>query len=286
MIRSMLGFGLILCLTACSNDKSPSKNGQNGKDAGPDGSGTRSTGFKLTWGISDMAVKLPEGGLPDGGTARPPGLPGVKVCVYQNASIPCATTGADGTFTLEGLPPLTNLVLTFEKDGYLKESKTIQTASTDMQVTNPMFMFPTGVQGPSGVTQDPSKGAVSFFAIGPVPGNPDQNAFQTEPGVSVTITPAVTKEQGPYFGDGRGKFDPTATTTLNGLGFFYNLAPGDYQLNFEHPSLDCAPISLGVSGWGIPKPPNGTAFTALAGYMTEEIGVFCTPKSVLVDAGK
>jgi len=54
------------------------------------------------------------------------------MCVYRNDSIPCATTAADGTFTLSGLPLQTDLVITVVKDGYRSTMRPIETASTNM----------------------------------------------------------------------------------------------------------------------------------------------------------
>jgi hypothetical protein len=248
-----------------------------GGSAAPD---SGSAGFDLGWSLLDMQPGS-DAGVPDAGAPPAPPLAGVKVCVNGHEEIACVTSDADGRFTLKALPPRTVLVLTFEKTGYLKQSKTIETASTDMQGTNsiPIYAEATAI-GPSGVTQAKGKGTMDFFAIGPLPGNPDPNAFQGIPDVAVTLSPA--KGDGPYFINAKNKFVDGATKTIAGVGFYFNLDPGDYTITFDQPAFDCAPISIGFSGWGVPVPPNGVKFTVLADYMTTEAGVFCTPKSVIV----
>lgn len=290
-----LGVCALLAVAACSStskDKSAAGSdgggtgGSNGKGGAGNAGGGADSGtrlFKLNWAFADATPVSAEAGAPDAAPVAKPPLGGVKVCVDQHKEIDCVTSAADGTFTLAGLPPLTNLVLTFDKTGYVRASKTIQTASTDMQGTPPIDIFPTGTIDvpPDGVTLETGKGAVLFFTIGPVPGSSDPNAFRGLAGASVAISPVAGK--GPfYIAANSTKIDKSLTKTGSGTGYFYNLDPGDYTLLFDDPVVDCAPISIGLSGWGVPVPPNGTKFTVLADYTADEIGVFCTQKSVIV----
>jgi len=268
--------GLALALCGCSSSDSGAAGPSHGSsaDAGNEGS---ASGLKLSWAVSDGAASVP-----DGGTL--PGLAGVKVCVDGHAEFGCKTTGADGSFEFTGLPETTDFVFTFEKSGYYSELKAIETASTDMTSTAMIFMFPSNATLPDGVTLDPALGTVAFFAIGPVPGSTDQNAFQTEPGVAPTISPV--KGKGPFFYDSKGKYQKTATTSLDGYGFYENVPPGDYTITFDKAGLSCAPISFPFGGWGYPSPPNGVKFPVRAGFLTDEVGVFCTASgSSTQDAG-
>jgi hypothetical protein len=298
MKRIAVGLGVfaLLGVSACSSssdkksvaDAGPGAGGSHGTGGSPSASGGGSadaaTGFKLTWGFADGSVLPPDSGVPDAGFTSPP-LSGVKVCVDQHPEIACVTSDANGNFTLLGVPPRTNLVLTCEKAGYVNASKSVQTSSTDVQESAPIDMFANHASPadtpPAGVTLDGTKGSVLFFALGPVPGSADPNAFGLLAGVSVTLSPAAGK--GPYFfGVGDKKPDLSLTKTLGGAGLYYNVDPGDYTLTFDDPDYDCAAIGGGFGGWGVPAPPNGVKFTVLAGHMVDEMGVFCTTKSVIV----
>ena len=152
-----IGLVALLSVAACSSSSSDKKSadagGGNGgvKGGGTGGKGGKggsaatpdsgAAGFKLAWSVVEIRP-APDAGVPDAGGATPPPLEGVKVCVNGHDEIACATSGADGRFTLVGVPPRTRLVLTFDKAGYLKESKSIETASTNMQGTDGVFMFP------------------------------------------------------------------------------------------------------------------------------------------------
>lgn len=88
-------------------------------------------------------VVIPDaGGLsPDYGDGGLRGVPGVQVCLYADAGVPCVTSDSTGTFTILGLSPRTNTVLTLTKAGYTPLIEAIQTASTDMDGTgNPIFI--------------------------------------------------------------------------------------------------------------------------------------------------
>jgi hypothetical protein len=298
MTRILQGLGAFALFAASACSSTSSDKTRSAPDGGGGGgSGNKGTGgssnahsdagskvFKLAWATKDGSVSPPDSGVPDAGFTAPR-LAGVKVCVYQHPEIACVTSAADGTFTLEGLAPLTNLILTFDKTGYAKASKSIQTASTDMQITTPIDMFAEGSidKTVDGGALDSTKGSVFFFTIGPVPGSADQNAFQGLAGATVTIAPV--KGSGPFYIGKNGKtIDKALTQTLSGTGYFYNLDPGDYTLTFDDSAVDCEPISLGASAWGIPVPatPHSVKFTVLANYTADEIGVFCTQKSVIV----
>ena len=278
--ETVLAAALATC--ACTSNSKEQKSGDASPGAGgapPDAAseaGNALTGFRLDWALADGTSALD----PDAGGAMLPGLEGAKVCVSRHPEITCATTAADGSFELRHLPPRADLVLTFDKEGFIKESKTIQTSSTDMNVPgNKIVMFPRdGAPTPDGVTLDESKGSVDFFAIGPSPSDPSVPTIIS--GVTVSIGPGNAR---PYYYDTKGKPVADATTTLGGFGFFFNLDPGDYVLTFVDPRYDCAPISAPIAGWGIPELPNKVKFTVTSGYLTEELAVLCTEKSVIVE---
>jgi hypothetical protein len=247
-----------LALAACSSSSKKSST-PSGSDAGSDGG----NGFKLDWGVVDVSAPVLDGG------ANPP-LAGVKVCVQNHPEIACYTTGADGLFHLTGLPALADLALTLEKDGYMKELKPFETASTDMTTQAMIFMFAADTKLAEGITPDPTKGSVFFFAV-----SVTNNQIATEPGIAVSLSPAAKAGQGPFFYSG-ANYVKGATVLQNGLGFYYNLDPGTYTLDYSVSWLDCAPISNPFGGWGYPSPPSGTKFPIQPGYLTAQVGVLCT----------
>jgi hypothetical protein len=275
--------GLIAALaTACNDsplrdldDGGPSPGGSGGAPTEKDPRSTK--GFNLEWSVTNgAALAGTDGGAP------PPlsGLAGVKVCVHDMPEIACATTDAKGEFELLGLPALTNIVLTLDKEGFVPASKSIQTASTDMNVNgSSILMFgATTLQAPDGFEQVPNTGSVDFFAIGPTDADP--NTFVILSDVGVALSPS--RGERPFFSDARGVYDPTAKSTVGGFGFFLNLPPGEYTLTFTDEKHDCAPVSAPIAGFGIPVPPTSVKFTVLAGYLTEEVGLYCLQKSFIV----
>jgi hypothetical protein len=277
-----IAFVAALAAFACNNstrpgagdDGGPSRGGANSRAE----SGTATNGFKLEWTVTDGQGLL--GG--DGGGPAPTlnSLAGVKVCVHERPDIVCATTDAKGAFALVGLPALTNVVLTLDKDGYVPASKSIQTASTDMNVNgNSILMFgATTLKAPGGVEPVPDTGSVDFFAIGPSDDNPDNFVILSDVGVEL-IPP---RGAGPFFSDARGVYDRDAKKSVGGFGFFSNLPPGEYTLTFTDEKHDCAPVSSPIAGFGVPVPPTSAKFTVLANYLTEEVGVYCLEKSVII----
>jgi hypothetical protein len=274
-----------------------------GSEAGPDGAAMgdadANATLTLSWLVAqtpavgigqpdaEAGAEAPEAGTPQGGAADGGdagngvnGIPGVKVCVDQHAEIPCVMTAADGTFALPGLPPATDIVVTFEKSGYGNTIKAIETARTDMQDTNPIFMFLSTDPDPAiGVAVDrQNKGMVVFFAIGPDPDG--GNNFAADMGATVTLSPAGGN--GPFFLGNNNAFVLSATTTQAFFGAYYNLDPGTYTLTVNDPNNDCAPVSFPFGGWGYPVPPNSVKFPIRAGTLTDQVGVLCTKKSAIV----
>ena len=282
MIPHARVLGLVAALTTACNDATLRDLDDGGRSSGrttskePDARST--TGFKLEWSVTDGAGLL--GGADAGAAPTLSGLPGVKVCVHGMPDIECGTTDAKGQFELLGLPALTDVVLTLDRDGYVPASKSIQTASTDMNVNgSSILMFDaTTLKAPDGVEQLPNTGSVDFFALGPR--DDDPNTFVVLSNVGVDLSPS--KGEGPFFSDATGVYDPTAKSTIGGFGFYLNLPAGEYTINFTDPKHDCAPVSAPIAGFGVPVPPTSVKFTVLPGYLTEEVGVYCLQKSFIV----
>jgi hypothetical protein len=222
-------------------------------------------------------------GVPDASDGGGQGIEGVEVCVYQKSSIPCVMTDKNGIFTLTGLPAFTDIVLTLKKSGYLPNLKPIETASDDMDglSTGQAISMGGGAAPTLPLTVDwLGKGQVIFFAVtlGPT-GNPSESVGDV--GATVTLSPASS--DGPYYLGPQNTLEPSATSIVDTAGLFFNLDPGTYEVTFHDPTKDCAPISTQFGGFGFPSPPSSVKFPILAGYLTNGIGVACTPKSVLVN---
>jgi hypothetical protein len=230
------------------------------------------------------------GGASDGagyqGDGSVPGVEGVQVCVYQTPSIACATTAADGTFTLTGLPPLTNMALTLNKAGYQPQLLSISTASTDMDERQyPVYLSQLPDAGPPiGKAVDlTTKGALTLFVLGHSPtGSGD---FGGEPGVSASLLPM--SGDGPfYLASGGIDLSATAFTTTGLQALYYNLAPGMYTVTYSDPdpSKDCEGVGFPFDSRGIvgPMGSHQVSFPVVAGYVTGNIGEICTKGSTVV----
>jgi len=273
-----------LASIACggSTSSSPASSSVHGEDSGTepiDSGGPPPPGLSLTWRIVESgAVGVPV----DAGRARTisvaslPGIAGVRVCAYQKPEIPCVTSNADGIFVVRGLPSVQHVVLTTEKSGYVRTIRPIETASTNMDNTSaPLVTSKTDAPRPDlGIPYDDTKGAVSFFALAAL----SDGGLGLPNGVGVTLAPKTA--EGPFFTTRDNAFDRSAQATVGGLGFYFNVTPGDYELTFEDTAANCSPISFPLVAWGYPAPPTSVRFPVLAGYVTDQVGVLCTQKSV------
>src|SRR5262249_30832581 len=143
LVAALATFACTSSHQANTGDGGPSSGGSGGSAAGDAG---KRDGFVLQWSVTDGAGLF--GG--DGGPAPMlGGLSGVEVCVHDMPNIACAKTDAKGAYELDGVPGLTNLVLTLNREGYVPASKSIQTANTDMNVNgSSILMFPTDALKP------------------------------------------------------------------------------------------------------------------------------------------
>jgi hypothetical protein len=279
----LAAFWVQLAAVACSSSKEKVGTPTDGvRDAAPT---TAPTGLSLLWRIVESG---PVGSLVDAGKTDPtatrnlPPVSGVRVCIDAHPEIPCATSDDEGAFTLGGLPSQTDLVLTCERDGYVHALRAIETASTDMDNTSsPIVTSKSDAPRPDlGFSFDDSMGAVTFFVL-----KAEADGGLALPrGVTASLSPGAGK--GPFFTRPNDTFDTSATSTIGGLGFFFNLPPGDYELSFDDPDADCAPISYPFGAWGYPTPPTSVRFPVRSGFVTDEVGVLCTDKSkIFSDSG-
>jgi hypothetical protein len=232
------------------------------------------------------AAAASDGGSAGGfGMATP--LAGVEVCVYQNSTLPCVTTQSDGTFSMTGLPPRTNLALTLKKTGYYSYLLPIQTASADMDGRgNPAQMAPSGGPAPElGFTVDlKNKGLIQVVAIafGGTAASVDAGMFTTVPGTKVSMSPMSGK--GPYFINGQDEFDLSATAFVGVAANYYNVDAGNYTLSFDNPGFDCEPVlfPFGQFGWPLTTPAHSLSLLVVPGYITGSVVALCSKAATIV----
>jgi hypothetical protein len=173
-----------------------------------------------------------------GGTSPIP-VEGVEVCLYHNTQVPCATTLADGSFVLKGLPNKSDsyFVLTLKKSGYVPtltlaytfEVQTVLNATilyTDAQMKAAADSV--GAKFP-----DDLNGFITFFGT-----TTTNNVLGLLGGFTATLSP--TSGQGPVYTNEQGVLDKALTSaSALGTGAYFNVAPAKYTLKFSHPSLNC-----------------------------------------------
>ncbi|HEY1815903.1 MAG TPA: hypothetical protein VGG74_26315 [Kofleriaceae bacterium] len=194
-----------------------------------------------------------------------------QVCAYGLADPPCATTAADGTYSMAvPLPDTkTQIALVTTADGYLGRENDLaeDPASGELfwETTHGLYasadastLFATD----AGFTYPSS--STGFIEIMVFPSSVTGNA----PSVTATISPTAST---PVYGgsDGSATPDPalTATPGTADVGFVYfgDIAPGTYQITVQSANGMCTSLygSGTVNGeW----PPTGSASVSAGAY--------------------
>ena len=256
------------------HDSGPVDGGTGGKGGGGDsGGGVAVDGGKAA-AMSGVAVDFSTGDATKNFDAsKYPVLTGVKVCVYEDASVPCVTTDAKGEYSIS-LPIGVALYVSYEKTGFTPNLYAV-TATDGTPISAPALLMTTtdytdsfGTKG--GAKVDATKGQILFGAtwLGPS-STPIHEMFgATElfylDGFSTTIDPPATV--GPVFTSSDWQPDPSLTKASEvGWGFF-QAEPGDYTLTFTRPGYTCG----------------STKTKVVAGHATTYVGTLCT---LLKDGG-
>ena len=222
-------------------------------------------------------------------------LPGVSVCVIdssgqESGSQPCATTDSKGAWSFV-FAPKQELILGFHKDGYDHQLIAVDVGTADIQVTTPTRLAPIvdvdgGPDGGTSATYGwdpsvklaPSKGSVNLVAVQSAASADAGTAapgFDFTTGVSFEVTPK--SGVGPYYVTPDETWDQSAKATVGGYGAWYlNLDPGTYQATASSSSATCVSVFGNAYGW---TGDNGaTKFPIIAGWNTQTILFYCTPK--------
>jgi hypothetical protein len=171
------------------------------------------------------------GVLVDGTNNTP--IAGVQIC-FTNLELACVTTGADGRYSIGGLPVNTKVEAEATKEGYIPILTNFITRDVNFEISAQMFP-PAAVELAvlaAGATYDAEAGGLLVRvydpAISPTAGLA---------GVSIDTLPNDT--DGPYYGDGLAFSAEADATTADGNAIFSALDAGSYALTFSSASHDC-----------------------------------------------
>jgi hypothetical protein len=229
--------------------------------------------------VSGTVVELTPGKGITGYNEAPqePVLAGVKVCVTAPATVKaeCATTGADGKFTISKLPPnrnaamTVNVTLSFEKAGYLPQLQVFGLGDGSFTINNQIRLMTTAAATTlatalGGKLPDATTGWLRLDAVRFTPGAADTRysfvqgnlKLTTQDGVAISAMPQAGV--GPFYTDAdeqpkKGEADAgMLTTTASGHAYYLDVPAGNYQMSFAHATLTCGdtPIpAVGVPGF-------------------------------------
>jgi hypothetical protein len=238
----------------------------------------------LTWKFVALTAVLGGGNADAADSGAAPPVGGVRVCVDAMPAIACATSGADGTFTLAGLPTGTRLRITGDKSGYRSALMPVAAAApTDIDLTaNPVALLSASSPDPSiGAAIDwTNSGQILFFLLGPSAAG--ATSGYGDPGSSVALSPP-SGTGFKYLNKDNTFSSGTAFTDVLGLAF--NVAPADYLADITSHDT-CAPIPS-PEAWGYTTTtPDAVGLPVLAGHVTYA-GAFCLagPDAGPSDAG-
>lgn len=165
-------------------------------------------------------------------------LPGVELCVYELPELPCATTAADGTFELPGLPLAENLTVTQTLDGYQASAYPINTEAVPRYYWAMRMIDDALVETQRSVadaTVEPHTSGL-FMEIG-VPTSSDPIAWTLLEGATVSISPDAGEKH--YMNLIYMPDDDLLATSSVGFAGYMNLPPGEYTVNAVAPGGEC-----------------------------------------------
>jgi hypothetical protein len=215
----------------------------------------------------------------DHDTAHP--LEGVTVCVVDHCEIPCVTSDSTGFFSLPGIPPGTDVAITYTKAGYYGALEATHSPTTDFQLGS----FGTG---PSEMMTD-AYAAQFFTSAGWTSAAVDKGVVFVKLFTGASLMRSCTGlDQAtlmastggtPVYGiatctgaldhNGAGTADPSLTaTSAVGEGFFL-ASPGPIDVTAAHAALSCGSAFNGA-GWASSKASTVSAIVR-AGFVTKVV---------------
>lgn len=268
MRRLALAHAIVLAVSCA--DAAPESSAHS--DAGRAGAGdSPASGVTLSGSLGGLGDALALG-------ATGPLLGDAKVC--EDNSGTCTVTSADGWFALDGLPPETDILLVYEKGGYLPTIQAMESPRWSTGIATPGLAHPDyqrdafnmqlRAAGLPELAAWEEVAAISFAAI-------VGTSYQLEPGVQVTLDPP--SGSGPFYvySDNSSSLDPPSDTAAQ-FGIFFNVEPREegYELVYSYAGGECARYANTFGGW---QPRSGRVnalrVPARAGSPTYPYAAYC-----------
>ena len=206
--------------------------------------------------------------------AYPP-VSGVKVCIYQNPSVPCATTNSNGLYTID-VPIGPTSYISYEKTGYKSTLYGVMPTSNAPMAAPAIFLstveYSNAFLLAAGFTDDPDQGGALFGAVEGGPSNaPTHELIGTMEffylsGFTIAVSPSPAADP-VYTSDSWRPDRSLKKSSTAGWGFF-PAKPGDYTVTFTAPGYSCLPKTTKlVAGY------NTTYVGGLCGMVTDDGGI-------------
>jgi hypothetical protein len=204
-------------------------------------------------------------------------LSGVQVCLQAGPEIAldigdCATSTADGSFALHGMPQEILLTIAFEKKGYVPAIRAIQMKTSDIELpSDENRMLPTSTPPVfAGAPLDATTGGIRFFV--------DSDSGEPAPAsawIASFENPNVDYEA-VYF-DAAGNVVSGAQAGSSGA--FGGLPTGSYAVTFYSDTGSCTPKG---DLYGQPLGETSILVPVVEGHVTMPVGADCTANQAAV----
>lgn len=237
--------------------------------------------------VRDARIDRSDAGEPDVGEARTATitvawttvdvfdgdpLEDVRICVFERPEVPCARSGADGSFELHDVPSNQRLMFSFERHDLFPVLRAYRTTEVDER--NESFALPpretielAGLL--NDVELDPAKAIVSFGVVTRL--DPSTGDYDRPAGVQAELIPASGVPY--YVNDARLPDITRAGTSSVGLGGFFAVDPGEYEIVFRASARECRRSTYGRA-WPASR-EDAIGARAVAGWLTGAEWIAC-----------